>query len=248
MKYQGRKLRQMLAAEYVLGTLRGAARRRFRRLLRTDATLGAEVSYWETRLAGFNNGYAPVPPRALVWAEIEHQINASKVTPLRPAAQRWTQAWAGMATAASVLLAVALYRESTQPLPPPEIRTVRVEVPVEVAQPMPYVAVLQPQQGDAKWMIAMTPEKGLMKVAVSGNYPIDHKTQCLQLWVLDAAGKPHSLGMLPMHGDLQMPVPTDMPPMPESPTLAISVEKMGEPMTDGPKGPVIHAAPAVRAI
>ena len=39
MNYQSTKLRQALASEYVAGTLIGAARRRFQRLLAEDRTL-----------------------------------------------------------------------------------------------------------------------------------------------------------------------------------------------------------------
>ena len=50
MKYQDAKLRRMLAAEYVLGTLRGPARRRFERLARSDTALRAEQHFWEAQL------------------------------------------------------------------------------------------------------------------------------------------------------------------------------------------------------
>ena len=44
-------LRDQLAAEYALGTLRGAARRRFQRWIREDAALAMSVARWEARLA-----------------------------------------------------------------------------------------------------------------------------------------------------------------------------------------------------
>ena len=50
MNYQNARLRRLLAAEYVLGTLRGPARRRFERLARGDAALRAEQYFWEARL------------------------------------------------------------------------------------------------------------------------------------------------------------------------------------------------------
>ncbi len=50
MKYRDPALRDKLAAEYVLGTLRGRARARFQRLLRYDPALRRAVDAWEERL------------------------------------------------------------------------------------------------------------------------------------------------------------------------------------------------------
>ena len=63
MKYQNPKLQRMLAAEYVLGTLHGRARARFRRLLTHDVMLRHEVQDWERRLAGLNGQFRPEAPR-----------------------------------------------------------------------------------------------------------------------------------------------------------------------------------------
>ena len=63
MNYAQPRLKQMLAAEYVLGTLHGRARRRFARLLESRADLRAEVRYWEQRLAALQSGFKPVAPR-----------------------------------------------------------------------------------------------------------------------------------------------------------------------------------------
>ena len=62
MKYDNLKLRQMLAAEYVLGTLRGRARRRFERLARGDIAIRTEIRFWESRLAGLAAGMEPKSP------------------------------------------------------------------------------------------------------------------------------------------------------------------------------------------
>ncbi len=47
MNYQNPELRDRLAAEYALGTLRGAARRRFQRLMKDDPALRDLTLGWE---------------------------------------------------------------------------------------------------------------------------------------------------------------------------------------------------------
>ncbi len=247
MKIQNSTLKQMLAAEYVLGTLRGGARRRFQQLLALRSDLQAEVRYWESRLSALQAGFRPEAPRAVVWAEIDRRINASRVTalPVQPAARgalNFWRGWSAVATAASMVLAFALYREANEPPPAPQI--VRVEVPV--AQPLPFVAMLQPAGADAKWMVSVSPERKLIKVSAMGGYPLT-SSECLELWVIGEDGKPSSLGLLPTAGEGEMDMPGGLA-MPSQPVLAVSKEPIGGSPTGLPTGPVILAAPALRAI
>jgi anti-sigma-K factor RskA len=122
MKYENAKLRQMLAAEYALGTLRGRARRRLEKLALKDAALRAEITFWETRLAEFTSDLAPVAPPPAVWLGVQHKVQTAqpKVAPLRvaerkpvpvPETAKPASLWrigAGLATAAAVVLAVLI--------------------------------------------------------------------------------------------------------------------------------------------
>jgi anti-sigma-K factor RskA len=251
MKYQSPKLQRMLSAEYVLGTLHGRARARFQRLMSHDAALRREVNYWENRLAGLNGRFKPETPRAVVWASIEYQINNSrkKVVPLRPEnsapgrSGMWRN-WAMVSTAACALLGFSLFQQMNQaPRIITKTETVRVEVPV--AQPMPYVAVMQIPKSEAKWKVSIYPDKGLIKVATSGRYTLDEQAKSLELWVVSKDG-PHSLGLLPIEGDGEMKMPEGLQLDAGDATLAISLEPHGGSPTGKPTGPVLLAAPAVR--
>lgn len=247
MKYQNAKLRQMLAAEYVLGTLHGRARARFQRLLGNDPALLKEVYYWEQRLAAFAASIKPVTPRALVWTQIDHAINASKVTrlpekPARSGVNFW-RAWALAATAASVVLGFGMWQEMQRG---PQI----IEVPkiVAVKAPtlaMPYVALLQPEKSEAKWRVSLYPDRAMMKVAATGRYDMDDQ-HSLELWALEAQG-PRSLGVLPTEGEAEMPLPKEMQVASDM-TLAVSLEPRGGSPTGLPTGPVILSAPAIQAL
>jgi anti-sigma-K factor RskA len=246
MKVEHPRLKQALAAEYVLGTLAGRARRRFERLLATRADLRDEVRWWERRLAPLQHGFTPQTPRAVVWAAIEKQINAVKVAPLPAAAAprslRLWQAWALTATAASMVLAIGLARESNRP--PPPVQLVRVEVPV--IQPLPYVALLRPGESEAQWLVTLSPERRLIRITGAGKFPLDFSRESLELWVLGDDGTPRSLGVMPVDGDGELPMPRGLT-MPAKPTLAVSREPAGGSPTGLPTGPVIIVSPAQRA-
>lgn len=248
MRYQNPLLKQMLAAEYVLGTLRGRARRRFERLLAVRPDLRDERRYWETRLSALQAGFRPQAPREIVWTEIERRTRISTVTALPrrdapPPQLLFWKTWSMVATAASLVLAFSLYRELSAPPPPAQI--VRVEVPVP--QALPYVAMLQPGGGaDARWVVSLSPERKLIRVAATGGYPINVNSECLELWIIGEDGKPLSLGVLPNSGEGQMAMPGGVK-MPAKPVLAVSREPIGGSPTGAPTGPVILTSPALRA-
>lgn len=262
MRYQHPELRNQLAAEYALGTLRGLARARFERLLRGDATLLEEVTFWHERFTEFATRLKPVAPREVVWTALEQTIargkaiDASKVVPLAPRravaaepvqkrALVW-QVWAAAATIAAVALGVGLQVEQS--------RSEALAIALQTAQnkPMPYLAVIQPAGGDARWAITLHPDQNLIRVEWSGTkMPADTRQRSLELWLLDSKGAPHSLGLLPVSGSASQDMP--MPPMPAEElgaalTLAVSVEPRGGSPTGLPTGKVLGAVPAVRPI
>ena len=87
-----RGLCEKLAAEYVLGTLRGPAARRFARLAGDHATVKLMVSEWEARLTPMAEAIPERAPPSLLWPSIAARIachpmpmtaSATKKIPLR---------------------------------------------------------------------------------------------------------------------------------------------------------------------
>jgi anti-sigma-K factor RskA len=80
MNYADPELRDRLAAEYALGTLRGLARRRFQRLLSSYLTLRRLVEDWELMLSPLSERIIPVEPPEHVWDEIAKRITPAPAT------------------------------------------------------------------------------------------------------------------------------------------------------------------------
>ena len=110
MKSANRELVDRLAAEYVLGTLRGRARRRFERWL-LSPQVGALVKAWEDRLSGLEPTLRGVMPPPTVWRGIENRLELRKLS--RMPAARW------LAVAASVLIVALIAVFATRYVTPP---------------------------------------------------------------------------------------------------------------------------------
>ena len=90
---------EVLAAEYVLGTLEADAREQFARDLAGDATLQALVADWERRLSTLDEAVAPVEPREELWHAIEAGLDEGGLpgtVTLRAAEGEWKPYRAGL--------------------------------------------------------------------------------------------------------------------------------------------------------
>jgi len=128
MNYADPELRDRLAAEYALGTLRGLARRRFKRLLSSDPALRHLAENWELMLGPLAESIAPVEPPEHVWDEIAERIAPApaaapvekglSVAQTRPnrlwdSLTLWRAATVLAATAAALVFCVAFLRSGT---------------------------------------------------------------------------------------------------------------------------------------
>lgn len=89
------EVRDLLAAEYALGTLKGGARRRFERLMERDPELVRLAGAWGERLLPLAAGIPPVMPPASVWRAIDARTT-----------RRRSALWPPLALAASLLALV----------------------------------------------------------------------------------------------------------------------------------------------
>ncbi len=65
-----------LASHYALGTMRGAARRRFETMARQEPLIRAAALAWQTRLAGMTELQREVAPEPQVWTRLNNLVQA----------------------------------------------------------------------------------------------------------------------------------------------------------------------------
>ena len=230
-------LRERLAAEYVLGTLRGGARRRFDGWLYNDAALRRTVSEWQERLLPMAEMPAPHIPPPQVWRDIERRLHlaAAGATDTATArAVRWWDSlswWRGLGLASSAvaaLLAVAI-----------GVRTLQ-------APSIDMVATLNDAQAQPALVVTADSRSQTMLVKVVGGAPVPDD-KALELWAIPKQGKPRSLGVLGAGSSRlaldQRAIGSDVV------LLAITLEpRGGSPDPNGPTGPVLYKGPWVRVL
>ncbi len=217
---------ELLAAEYVLGTLPDAERRAARERAEVDGAFAARVRGWEERLSPLNDAYEEAPAPDLL-PQIEARLygdalQAPVSSPAPTPRRRWFGlgwrggALAGTAAAALVFLAVMFW----PPAPAPTVLQAELagdEVELRFA---------------ARWDSAA----GQLELTrIAGDAAPEG--QDYELWLIDADGVPRSLGLLRERVEQ---VGTLLAP---GVTLAISLEPAGGSPEPVPTGPVLAAAP-----
>jgi anti-sigma-K factor RskA len=225
-------LRQKLAAEYVLGTLRGGARRRFEGWMHQDADLRNITAQWQQRLTPMAEFAGEVKPPKSVWTGIERRLNL-KGSP----ASGWKfwfnenlAFWRSLGLVSTGLAAMLLVLVLSKP---------GVESPT-----INYVATLTDEKS----------QNALVVTADSGNRALDVRVitsaqvaadKSLHLWAVPKAGKPRSLGVLASNrGRFAL---TDNAISDDVAVLAVTLEpKGGSPDPNGPTGPILYKGPWIR--
>ena len=247
MKFRDKpELQQRLAGEYVLGTLRGAARAHFQRWMRADASLRAAVDEWQGRLAPLVAAVEPVAPPARVWEAIAARIAMGR-EPARAGLWESLAFWRNLGllasgAAAALLGAVMLSAPAPQlPALPPQI----VRVPAEVVPPSYVVVLSDPKTQKPVMMVAaMRKSDQLLVKRLDDTIVVPGKS--LELWALPTGQPPKSLGLVGMENKhmLRLSAAADES-LGAIPTLAVSLEPKGGSASGAPTGPVLYSGPCI---
>ena len=223
MDYSRRHLADRLAAEYVLGTLRGPARRRLENLLSAHPALREAVAQWQQRLSPLSVTVEEVTPSAQVWRNIEQRLFGERAPAPTPTLWQRLALWrglAGVATAATVAMFVV---GSRVPAPQAPIIVVLGSNP-EAAQAL-----------NASFVASVTADgRALVLRPINDLAPTPGRA--LELWAVPAQGAPRSLGVVAREGGTTV---LKAGLLQGTAAFAVSLEPAGGSPTGAPTGPIV---------
>ncbi len=222
-------LREKLAAEYVLGTLKGGARRRFEGHLHNDAALRRLVVEWQDRLTPMAEFSHAQQPGKQVWQGIERRLK------LQPARAGWMASlnfWRSLGLVSTALAAMLAVVIGSRVLDQPQLD---------------YIATLTDDKAHTALVLTGDTSHNILTVRLTGNAPVA-SDQTLQLWAVPKQGKPRSLGLLADKGEVRLAL-TSRALGDDVALLAVSLEpKGGSPDPNGPTGPILYKGAWVRVM
>ena len=216
-------LRQKLASEYVLGTLKGGARRRFEGWLHNDADLRNITAEWRQRLEPMAEFATPVAPPRRVWKQIEQRLHLAP----QGGWALWRDSlsfWRSLGMASSAIAALLVIVVATRVMDAPQIS---------------YVASLTDEKAQTALLLTADSRHGALEVRMVGNASVPSDKD-LELWAVPKSGNPRSLGLLADKGNVklalsQRAIGSDVA------LLAVTLEpKGGSPDPNGPTGPILY--------
>ncbi|MGH8728906.1 MAG: anti-sigma factor [Burkholderiales bacterium] len=221
MKYRDQNLREMLAAEHVLGALTARTRARFLRSLKEDASLRRTVAEWETRLNPLAYALPEVEPPARVWNTIRQRIE--RPTEQSSGALGFWRSLALITTAAAAALLIYI---GVAPR----------------SEPAPYMVAVMSSPEPQPMMVATWPEKdeGKLKLTILSHHVMTADTSW-ELWCLPGGNQPPmSIGLVTTEPFQVVNLTADeMRALADAQGLALSVEPKGGSPTGAPTGPVL---------
>jgi anti-sigma-K factor RskA len=236
MKHDDPKLIDSLAAEYVLGTLRGRARKRFERWRAREWHVERRVQAWEERLVGLALRLSPMRPSPHVWSQIEKRIGSTAAPGTGPPreADGGRRISTLRALAASIAIFVVLVGGFAA------YRAMNPEL-------LALATISSPNEVEPAWVLTADEDfRRIRAVARGGARPQQGKS--FELWALpDNGGAPVSLGLMPDSGRLDLRL-TDAQraALLGASKVAVSLEPLGGSPTRAPTGPVLFVADKVQ--
>ena len=219
MKLARHRQLDALIGEYMLGTLRGGARRRLERAVREEPAVALRLRTLQQQFAPKYSESIAVSPPASGWQRVARELNLAQYSAPWYSRVSFLRGWALGATAAVVLGLMLLTLRSIEPTLTPIAQLALKGAP-------PSVTAALSRDGSTLELRAARP-------IVAG--PL----QSYELWVIPQGGSPLSLAVLgSLDGALRVPE-GHRQQLRKGAVLAISVEPAGGSPTGSPTGPVI---------
>jgi len=238
MRYDDPKLRDLLAAYYVLGSLHGAARKRFESLALKRADWQQVTDWWATRLHLLADTVPAVEPRKELWQKIQTRLYGNEVSTK-------TGWWRNLAFGSSAIAAVLAFILVTHQPTDIEPSIPVAQTPKSITEnPVPTkVALLENAEAKPGWMLALAKNKaGKPEVRVTTLASLKQQAdKSFELWILPPdKSAPISLGVLPQQGNQQIVVSEQTATLLADGGLAVTLEPVGGSPTGKATGPVVY--------
>jgi anti-sigma-K factor RskA len=230
----------IMAAEYVLGTLEADERTVFASVLTHAPAKAALVARWEARLAPLGTLVPEIVPPRTVWDRLTDTLFGPPAAPPlvtilgggRDDPQRLRRSrdiWRGFALASGALAASLVILVAEQ------------EIVKRWGEQPSYVAVVN-RGGDAPALIVRVDlSSGQVFVRpVSAEVP---EGKSLELWYIGAGKAPKSMGLVDS-GPLRVPLPEGAKL--DKATFAVTVEPEGGSPIGGPTGPIVYSGQLIK--
>lgn len=234
-RYSNPQLREKLAAEYVIGTLRGRARARFQALLRYDPGLREIVAQWEARLTPLAAAADGIAPPARVWHAVADRIAGAA----RGGTRAGLAFWRGLALASTAFALILAAFIGVAPRPEP---------------PMAMVAVMNDDRGQPALVVSWPPMKPMrdpyVRIKVVQEHPVMASGTTWEMWMLPGGkAAPVSMGLISTDADQTLRLkPALAARMEGAWGLAMSIEPEGGSRTGAPTGPVVFKGQCVKIL
>ncbi|UVK88014.1 anti-sigma factor [Pseudomonas sp. B21-051] len=217
MNYQTPALRRALAADYAIGLMSVAARRRFEQLLLDDAALRTELAHWQESLASLTETLPeqPVPDR--VWQGITARIEPQVLhVPEKRPFWNWLRVTAALCSIVVLVFLGSLYNRD-------DARYRATLLSADAQPALKVEAHADYLQVEPLTLGAVGPDRSL------------------ELWAIPADGKPISLGVIPAGGKGKVELSAAQKVLiGQQIALAVSLEPKGGSPTGQPTGPVLY--------
>lgn len=182
LRYQNPELQDLLASNYVTGTLRGPARKRMEALMHANSDLRQRVRQWENKLQPLHQHTPDVAPTKNTWDKIARAINGA-TDPLVESLRRklnFYKYFSGFALSCALMLAILL------------------GTPLLQQQPavINYVAVMNDEKAQPSMVVTLTQAGRTLSLDMLQKPQIESH-QSLQLWAISRVdGSIISLGQI----------------------------------------------------
>lgn len=239
MRYDNPDIRDLIITKYVVGTLRGQAKKRFLALVASRSDWQDALQQVSQRVHLLADTLPAMPPPTRVWQTIQAKIFGA-VEDLKPSIGRnWLVWWRALAIGSSGIAAVLAVLMFNQP-------GLIVDQPVDDAKSLSASAnmgVLLASDTSPGWVMSMhTNNAGQVELKVMSLASLKKADNAaFELWLLPSdQSAPISLGLMPQEGKKALLLTKQVAGLVFESGLAVSLEPKGGSPTGQPTGEIVY--------